>query len=68
MKSKKNSCVPKTNLDNQKKSKENGRSVQSETNGYDHGVHDGLDGCRHSDGCHWYILKPGEFCVSYTGI
>jgi hypothetical protein len=28
--------------------------------GFNHGVSDGNDSCRHSDGCHWYILEPGK--------
>ena len=28
--------------------------------GFSHGVSDGNDSCRHSDGCHWYILEPGK--------
>ena len=28
--------------------------------GYSHGIADGKDGCRHKDGCHWYILEPGK--------
>ncbi len=34
--------------------------------GYDHGIQDGLDGCRHSDGCHWYILKLGKGFAFHT--
>ncbi|HEY7571410.1 MAG TPA: hypothetical protein VH796_08575 [Nitrososphaeraceae archaeon] len=28
--------------------------------GFQHGVSDGKDRYVHSDGCHWYILKPGK--------
>jgi hypothetical protein len=28
--------------------------------GYNHGVKDAKDSCLHPDGCHWYILEPGN--------
>jgi hypothetical protein len=45
---------------------ENIYAISPYQSGYKHGVQDGLDGRKHSDGCHWYILQPGKGFAFHT--
>jgi len=35
-------------------------ALSSYQSGFNHGISDGRDGCKHPNGCHWYIIQPGK--------